>query len=234
MNSNIIEKANRLVVSSDTAYIAVIDENNYPSVSTITPIKADGFFELYFSTGINVNKTRRILKNNRVSICYNTKNDNVSLVGRAEILTDKATKHELWQDWFINHFSLGKDDPEYCIIKFTSERVSLWIDRESSEFFINDLMRIQSSCGLLCDGCDFKETHGCGGCIETKGHPFYGECHIASCCQEKGYNHCGECSEMPCKELHDYSCGDFEHCDNPKGARINILKCWEKRSIKVL
>lgn len=230
MNSNIIEKANILVNSSDIAYIAVIDENNYPSVSTISSIKTDGIFEAYFSTGIDVNKARRILKNNKVSLCYNTKGDNVSLVGKAEILTDKDSKHAFWQDWFINHFPLGKYDPSYCIIKFTTERVSLWIDYESSEFTINEMLRVQSSCGLLCDGCGYKETHGCGGCIETQGNPFYGKCHIAACCQEKGYKHCGECPEMPCQNLNDYSCGDSEHCDNPKGSRLNILKCWAKEA----
>lgn len=35
MNSNIIEKANLLVNSSDTAYFDVIDENNYLSVSKV-------------------------------------------------------------------------------------------------------------------------------------------------------------------------------------------------------
>jgi len=214
MNSNIIEKANILVNSSDTAYMAVIDENNYPSASTISSIKTDGIFEAYFSTGIDANKAKRILKNNKVSLCYNIEGDNVTLVGEAQILTDKDIKHALWQDWFINHFPLGKDDPTYCIIKFTTKRVSLWIDRECSEFTIDEVLH---------------KTHGCEGCIETKGHPFYGECSIAVCCQEKGYEHCGECSQMPCEKLHEYSCGDSEHCDKPKGARLNILRCWAKR-----
>lgn len=136
MNSNIIEKASLVVNSSDTAYIAVIDENNYPSVSTISSIKTDGIYKAYFSTGISVNKARRILKNNKASVCYHKDGDNVTLVGKARILTDKDIKHALWEDWFINHFPGGKDDPEYCIIEFTTERVSLWVDRESSEFNI--------------------------------------------------------------------------------------------------
>lgn len=229
MNSNIIEKANILVNSSDTAYIAVIDENNYPSVSTISSIKTDGIFEAYFTTGIEANKTKRIMNNNKVSICYNIDGDNITLVGEAEILTDKDIKHVLWEDWFINHFPLGKDDPTYCIIKFTTKRVSLWIDHESSEFTINEALQVQSVCGLLCDRCEFKNTHGCGGCINTKGHPFYGECHIAVCCQNKGYIHCGQCNQMPCEELFQYSCGNSEHCDKPAGARINMLRYWAKK-----
>ena len=28
---------------------------------------------------------------------------------------------------------------------------------------------------------EYKETCGCGGCIETNGHPFHGECPVAVC-----------------------------------------------------
>ena len=38
---------------------------------------------------------------------------------------------------------------------------------------------IDSRCGLHCTGCEYKETCGCGGCIETNGHPFHGECPVA-------------------------------------------------------
>ena len=42
---------------------------------------------------------------------------------------------------------------------------------------------IDSHCGLHCTGCKYKETCGCGGCIETNGRPFHGECPVAVCCQ---------------------------------------------------
>ena len=45
---------------------------------------------------------------------------------------------------------------------------------------------VDSRCGLHCTGCEYKETCGCGGCIETNGHPFHGECPVAVCCQDKG------------------------------------------------
>ena len=64
---------------------------------------------------------------------------------------------------------------------------------------------IDSRCGLHCTGCEWKESHGCGGCIETMGHPFHGECPIAICCQDKGLMHCGECKIIPCTKLYAYS-----------------------------
>lgn len=85
---------------------------------------------------------------------------------------------------------------------------------------------IDSRCGLHCTDCTWKASHGCGGCIETMGHPFHGECPIALCCQEKGYTHCGECDNIPCDKLYAYSYLDPEHGDKPQGARIAVCRQW--------
>lgn len=85
---------------------------------------------------------------------------------------------------------------------------------------------IDTCCGLHCATCSWKETHGCGGCIETKGHPFHGECPIAICCLGKGYTHCGECETIPCAKLFAYSCLDPVHGDKPQGNRIKVCRTW--------
>ncbi len=71
---------------------------------------------------------------------------------------------------------------------------------------------VDSRCGLYCTGCEYKETCGCGGCIETNGHPFH-----------------GECPDIPCEFLMQYSC-DPEHGDTPQGARIEQCKRWYAES----
>ena len=102
---------------------------------------------------------------------------------------------------------------------------------------LKDLMitqsMVQSRCGLMCQSCSFKESIGCGGCIETKGRPFHGECSIAQCCQNKGFVYCGECSDMPCATLYQYSVLDKEHGDKPAGARLNVLRRWAGMSNKI-
>lgn len=90
---------------------------------------------------------------------------------------------------------------------------------------------VDSRCGLHCTGCEYREPCSCGGCIETNGHPFHGECPVAACCQEKGITHCGECTEIPCELLTQYSC-DPEHGDTPHGARIEQCKSWYAESAK--
>ena len=83
-----------------------------------------------------------------------------------------------------------------------------------------------SRCGLHCTECEYKEPCSCGGCIETNGHPFHGECPVAVCCQNKGFVHCGECPDIPCRQLYAYSYLDKEHSDNPPGARVEQCKRW--------
>lgn len=89
---------------------------------------------------------------------------------------------------------------------------------------------VDSRCGLHCTSCAWKESHGCGGCIETMGNPFHGECPIAICCQSKGLTHCGECDVIPCDKLYEYSYLDPEHGDKPQGLRVDACRRWAGES----
>jgi general stress protein 26 len=226
MNANIFEKANQIIKTCDTAYLGVIDENGNPSVSTVSPIKTESILEIFFSTNIGSNKEKRLRKNNRASICFCSNGSNITLVGETEIHTDQETKSKYWRDSFINHYAGGETDPNYVIVKFTTKRVSLWVGSEGAEFTIDGLLSVQSRCGLLCDGCTYKESHGCKGCIAQNGKPFWGECDVAKCCMDKGYAHCGECIDIPCDNLRSMSYGDDEYNDKPEGARIAVCKAW--------
>ena len=252
MDANIFAKTNRIIQACNTAYFGVIDEIGSPHVSTVSPINPENIFELYFSTNVGGNKEKRLQKNACASVCFCSENNNITLVGEAEILTDQASKSRCWQDSFIRHYPGGETDPSYCIIKFTAKRASLWVDNQDAEFMIDELLKVQSRCGLLCGFCTFKEPYNCGGCIETNGHPFHGECPVAKCCQDKGYNHCGECENLPgecaepkcnkidangffecggckstsCDKLYPYSYKDPEHGDNPPGARVAVCRSW--------
>jgi len=228
MNANIFEKANQIIRDCKIMYIGVIDENGFPSVSTVALLKPDNIFETHFGTSIDANKTQRIMKNNRVSVCCHAGGDNITLVGEAEILTDQETKSRYWMGW-TQHFPGGETDPNYCIIKFTTKRVSLWVDNADAAFTVDELLKVQSYCGLLCDGCTYKESHGCIGCIALQGKPFWGECDVAKCCIDKDYARCGECPDVPCENLRNMSYGDDEHNDKPEGARIEVCKAWAKK-----
>ena len=56
--------------------------------------------------------------------------DSIVLTGKVEIVSDMEIKKALWSDWMFAHFPGGVIDPSYCILKFTSEEATYWIDNE--------------------------------------------------------------------------------------------------------
>lgn len=100
------------------------------------------------------------------------------------------------------------------------------LSRKKQDAIITSVpVKPESRCGLLCGSCEYREPCGCGGCIETDGHPYHGECPVAICCQDKGLVYCGECSNFPCELLTNYS-NDPVHGDKPAGARIEQCRKW--------
>jgi len=68
MNQEIITKAAEIIKSETTEWreglcaLALIDEDGYPTVSTVTIATADGIKELTFCAGLSGNKAKRIQK----------------------------------------------------------------------------------------------------------------------------------------------------------------------------
>ena len=140
-HQEIIKRAGDLI-NSKTGYIgggmeghcvlALIDVDGYPTASTVTISKADGIKWLTFLGGLGGNKENRINKNNRGSVCLSTSKYNITLVGTLEILTDPKIKKEMWQDPIGEYFS-GPDDPNYCVLRFNTERYNLFFEDNDSE-----------------------------------------------------------------------------------------------------
>lgn len=131
MNQEIIARAGEIVgkTTRETGYCALslIDLDGYPTTSTISASKVDGIHWITFCTGLNSPKADRIRKCNRASVCFNSIEYNITLVGTIEILTDPDVKKEMWYDGLTQHFS-GPDDSNYCVLRFKTERYNLLVD----------------------------------------------------------------------------------------------------------
>lgn len=130
MNEGIIARAGEIVERNtgmgSFCVLALFDLDGYPAASTITASKADGIKWLTFCTGFGT-RTGRINKCNRASVCFNSSEYNITLIGTIEVLTDPDIKKEMWYGGLANHFS-GPDDPGYCVLQFKTERYSLLVD----------------------------------------------------------------------------------------------------------
>lgn len=136
MSNELIAKVEEIIRNASVATIAKIDDKGYPRASTISNIKTDGVKTIWFSTGLRSSKVKFFLQNNKASVCYCDGENNITLIGTIDVLTDPELKKQLWLDWFINHFPGGISDPNYCILKFTTKEVTFWIDNQHGEIIL--------------------------------------------------------------------------------------------------
>jgi general stress protein 26 len=133
MDREIIEKASEIISAKRLdCVLALVDSDGYPTASTITVSKADGIKWITFVVNRNSNKPERINRDNRASVCFASLGDieplyNITLVGKIEIITVPKIKEEMWWDDCKAHFS-GPDDPDYCVLRFTTERYNLFVE----------------------------------------------------------------------------------------------------------
>ena len=136
MNREVIARAEE-IIDSKTGYIgggmegyaalSLMDENGYPTTSTLTIAKADGIKWLTFCTTLDDNKVKRIKANNRACVCINSSQYNLTLVGTIEVLTDPQFKNAHWLPSMDSTHWSGPDDPNYCVLRFTTQRYNLFI-----------------------------------------------------------------------------------------------------------
>ena len=121
-------KAELLLEQCESVVLTSVDENGFPRPVPMSKVKAEGITTIWFATGTYSEKTEHFRVNPKAGVCFQKEINSVVLTGYIEIVTDEAEKKALWQDWFIDHFPGGVNDPTYCILKFTAKRATYWLD----------------------------------------------------------------------------------------------------------
>lgn len=128
---DIIRKSGELLEGCEEITLSSINEKGYPRTCVLSRTKSQGIKKIWCSTGLSGTKVKHFNENPKSSVCFWKDGNSVTLVGEVIVRTDRQIREEMWLDWFINHFPGGIDDPNYCILEFsTTEQATLWIDRE--------------------------------------------------------------------------------------------------------
>ena len=140
-NADIIKRAEKILSAKkrfehgclECCVLALIDTDGYPTAATISPSKIDGIKRVYFCTGTGSNWVKRIEKNKRASVCFNSEEEqyNITLIGDIEALTGLEIKKEMWYDG-LGHYFKGPEDPNVCVLQFTTRRYSLMLNENDA------------------------------------------------------------------------------------------------------
>jgi len=142
MKTELIKRAGE-VISSKANYVgggmegyvvlSLIDENGYPTASTLTIARADGINWLTFATSPDSNKALRIENCNRASVCIASSEYNITLVGTVEIVRDLAVRKDSWCEPMGPNMWSGPEDPNFCLLRFKTERYNLFFASDDAE-----------------------------------------------------------------------------------------------------
>ena len=143
MSKKAIAKAEEIIKNKTAAVnmgvgvtLSLLDNEGYPTTSTLSISKADGIRQITFGGALDSNKAKRAKANSRASVCIFDDDYesgayyNITLVGDVEVVTDIEMKKETWYQGLEEYFPEGVDDPNYCVLKFTTKRYNLWVDIE--------------------------------------------------------------------------------------------------------
>jgi general stress protein 26 len=102
------------------------EENLMPRPMSTTAVEDDG--TIWFFSQKHSDKNQEIAINNKVQLIYSNpgKQNFLSVIGDAEVVTDKAKISELWTNFVRAWFKEGIDDPDVSLIKVTPHESYYW------------------------------------------------------------------------------------------------------------
>lgn len=124
MEQNILDEINALIEETQNIIVCSMDENGFPNAKAMFKTEHEGLKTFYFSTNTSSARVRQFRANPKACIyfCGQSKVNGLMLVGTMEVCRDAASRARLWSDGAERYYSLGVDDPDYSVLKFTAEK----------------------------------------------------------------------------------------------------------------
>lgn len=132
------EKAASLLQKCEVVVLSSINAEGYPRPVPIAKIASEGLSTLWMSTGTSSLKTTEFRTNPKAGLCFHAGGDSVVLTGEVEVMDDAESKEKYWQNWFIKFFPQGVKDPEYILLKFSSNQATIYIEDQFQRVAINE------------------------------------------------------------------------------------------------
>ena len=126
MSNETIEK---LIEKAGVAIISSIDEFGFPNTKAmLSPRKREGIKNFYFTTNKSSMRVKQYRANKKACIYFFDRRffRGVMLIGSMEVLFDQATKEMIWKDGDTMYYPLGVTDPDYCVLRFTADKMRIY------------------------------------------------------------------------------------------------------------
>jgi general stress protein 26 len=112
------------VIAADRFPMLASMDGAQPRVRPVSPVKTDRF-TVYVASMRSSGKTGELDQNNRVELCYLTReHDQVRITGVAERVRDAAVRQEIWDaNPLLRAYLKSVDNPEFILYRVVPHRV---------------------------------------------------------------------------------------------------------------
>ncbi|MDX1933119.1 MAG: pyridoxamine 5'-phosphate oxidase family protein [Capsulimonadales bacterium] len=123
-----VKKVGELIHGVKIAMLTTVGEDGRLFSRPMATQEVDFDGDLYFFTYDNSPKAQEIRHDSRVNVAYSnpSKQDYVSISGRAHILHDRAKMEQLWRPTFKAWFPQELETPNICLLKVETESAEYW------------------------------------------------------------------------------------------------------------
>lgn len=133
-----VKKLGELIKGIDIGMLTTREEDGTlrSRPMSVQDVEFDG--NLWYLTKADSGKVHEIEINPQVCVSFSqpSKQNYVSVSGRAELVRDRAKIDEYWQPIYEAFFPEGKDDPDLALIKVHVEQAEYWDSPSSPVVFI--------------------------------------------------------------------------------------------------
>lgn len=126
-----------LIDNQGVSFIASVAEDGFPNLKAmLPPRKRQGIKEFYFTTNTSSMRVMQYRQNCKAAIYFYDKRffRGVMLVGAMEVLEDSASKELIWHEGDTMYYPQGITDPDYCVLKFTTQSGRYYANFHSESF----------------------------------------------------------------------------------------------------
>jgi len=126
-----------LIDKQGVSFIASVDADGFPNMKAmLPPRKREGIKSFWFSTNTSSMRVSQYRDNPKACIYFYDKRffRGVMLRGTIDVLEDAASKEMIWQDGDTMYYPGGVTDPDYCVLKFTSQNGRYYSNFKSEGF----------------------------------------------------------------------------------------------------
>jgi general stress protein 26 len=118
-----IRAALELADKAEIVMLGTNGDNGYPNIKGMIKRENEGLKTVWFSTNTSSKRVLQVMKNPRTCVYFIDFEQwkGLMLVGTMEKLQDPESKKRLWADSDIRYYPEGVNDPDYTVMRFTTQ-----------------------------------------------------------------------------------------------------------------